>query len=160
MADIKIPFSDGANGPCGERGERGERGKRGHRGHDGETGPTGATGPTGSIGTTGSTGGTGPTGTTGFPPIIAAATVNVGGTFASQTGFASLTHPSTGQYNFQLTNPPVVQANTVVIGMIISGGIAGQITATLVAGGFNMFTYDPAGVLADRFFAVAVYDLT
>jgi hypothetical protein len=44
--------------------------------------------------------------------------------------------------------------------MIISGGIAGQITATLVAGGFNMFTYDPAGVLADRFFAVAVYDLT
>jgi hypothetical protein len=134
MADIKIPFSAGTNGPCGEWGEHGERGERGKRGHCGEIGPTGTTGTTGPAGPAGTPGTTGPT---GFPPVIAAEIVAAAGTFLQQTGRASLTQPAPGEYDFQLINPPVVASNTIPVGMILS----------------NVFTYDASGTRIDRLFS-------
>jgi hypothetical protein len=86
--------------------------------------------------------------------------VNVNGTFLSQAGFASLTHPAVGQYSFQLTNPPIVFNNTIPVATILSGSAGGQITFILTVGGFDIITYNAAGVQTDRLFSVIVFDLT
>lgn len=168
----------------GERGERGERGKRGHRGHrghdghdgrdgsDGSTGPTGftgSTGPTGPTGFTGATGATGPTGPTGFtgptgaaapvgvPQIIAAANVDGDDAFLGiVTGFSGLLHFAVGHYILTVTNPPVDPNNLLAVAMqvTISGG---QISYGFSAGLLQIFTFNAAGVAADRAFSVIVY---
>ena len=180
-----------SNCDCGERGERGKRGKRGHRGHDGHdghdgdtgatgsTGPTGATGPTGpSDGPTGSTGptgatgigATGPTGTTGpsgsFPPIIAAGTVNSGGTFFpfEQTGFdPTITHvPLSGQYTLTFLNPPppLPGVNALVVLLTQAGFVGGQQSFLFAAlNQITVYTFDAAGVPADRIFSITIYSL-
>jgi hypothetical protein len=86
--------------------------------------------------------------------------VNADGTFLSQFGFASLTHPATGEYSFLLTNPPAVTNNTIPTMTILSGGAGGQITFILTIGGLDVITYNAAGVQTDRLFSVVVYDLT
>lgn len=93
-------------------------------------------------------------------PVIAAGLVNVDGTFLSQIGFATLTHPGPGQYSFQLSNPPVIVNNAVPVATILNGSVAGQVTFIIVPGGFDVVTYNAAGVATDRLFSIAVFDLT
>lgn len=104
-------------------------------------------------------------GTTGDPlrialPAIAAGLVNSDGTFLSQSGFASLTHPGAGQYSFLLTSPPVNVNDTIPVATILNASVAGQITFVLTVGGFDVVTYNASGVATDRLFSIVVYDLT
>jgi hypothetical protein len=86
--------------------------------------------------------------------------VNADGTFFSQFGFASLTHPTTGQYNLQLTNPPADLNNVIPVALLLGASSGGQITFILATGGFHMLTYTATGVQIDRIFSVVVFDLT
>jgi hypothetical protein len=86
--------------------------------------------------------------------------VNADGTFLSQFGFASLAHPVAGQYDLQLTNPPAVANNTIPVATILAGSAGGQITFILLIGGFEILTYNAAGVQTDRIFSIVVFDLT
>jgi hypothetical protein len=86
--------------------------------------------------------------------------VNSDGTFLSQSGFASITHPAVGQYSLVLTNPPLVPNNTIPVATILAGSSGGQITFILILNGFDIITYNAAGVQTDRLFSVVVFDVT
>lgn len=154
MSDIKIvdEWKEG-------KGPRGERGERGHRGHDGHDGDDGSTGPTGSTGLTGSTGATGPTGPASFPPIIAAANVNLNGTFGSQTGFTVIAHPSAGHYRLTFANPTFPDINTITL-VALSNALGSQISFinNIGSGIVDVFTFNAAGVATDSDFSIVVYE--
>jgi hypothetical protein len=44
--------------------------------------------------------------------------------------------------------------------MILSAAVGGQITFILTVGGFDVVTYNAAGVQTDRIFSIVVFDLT
>jgi hypothetical protein len=141
MSDIRV-------GPEGARGPRGERGERGERGKTGPAGPAGSTGPIG------------PTGPAGLAPVIAAASVNLDGTFVAQKGFTGSAHPSTGVYTFALANPPINTNNLAVVATL-GGNASGEIV--WLGNGFapiTIQTFDGANALADRLFTIVVYDLS
>jgi hypothetical protein len=147
--------------PICERGPRGPRGSEGPTGPSG--GPTGPTGPSGGpTGPTGPSGGpTGPTGpSSGVAPLIASAQVNSTGTFIAQQGFSGITHVATGQYDLDLSNPPA-DLNDLSVSVTQGGSVGGQQSVL-----FNnpnivtVYTFDAAGVAADRVFLISVYDLT
>jgi len=182
MAEIQIISPPCVDDREGHRGHRGHRGPRGHDGHDGadgatgSTGPTGPTGPTGTgltgltgptgaTGSTGFTGSTGPTGPETFPPIAGAANVNANGTFIEQTGFASSTHPLTGQYVLTLTTPPppLPGNNGLVVLVTQAGAGGGQFSylfdAPSDSGIIRVFVFNAAGTPVDNIFSITVLNL-
>jgi hypothetical protein len=166
MSEIQISnplCEDDCEGERGERGKRGKRGKRGHDGHDGHDGrdgDTGSTGPTGPTGSTGSAGATGATGPGSTPPVIAAANVNSNGTFfGNPHGFSGVTQLGTGQYRLTLSSPPALP-NNISAQLTLAGLVGGQISYLTGPTTIDVFTFNAAGVAADKIFAVAVFDLT
>lgn len=150
----------GKRGRTGATGPTGPTGPEGPEGPEGLDGPTGPTGPDGADGLPGPTGATGPAGEGGVAPLIAAAKVNFTGTFASQRGFTSLSHPSTGNYQFTVTNPP---ANIVdlLAEVTLIGNLASSATVLFTAPNLiDVSTFDATGTLADRNFVITAYDLT
>ena len=160
MADIQFP-----NIPPGgdeDDDERGKRGKRGKRGEDGRAGPLGPTGPTGASGsaTTGATGPSGSTGSTGPAstglPVIAAASVALGGAFVSNSGFAAgITHPGAGVYVLTLAAPP---PDINIIVELTPVGAAFAVVASVVAGVITVNTADRTGTPSDFQFYITVTD--
>ncbi len=170
MADIQFPNvppvfgdDDDDDGERGKRGKRGKRGERGERGHAGPTGPTGPTGPastpgsTGSTGSPGSGGSTGPTGPAAAGlPIIAAASVALGGTYVSSSGFVpGITHPGAGVYVLTLAAPP---PDINIIVELTPVGAAFAVVASVVAGVITVNTADRAGTPSDFQFYITVTD--
>lgn len=144
----------------GKRGRTGPTGPTGSTGSTGPIGPTGPEGPDGFDGPTGPTGSTGPAGEGGVAPLIAAAKVNFTGTFATQSGFTSISHPSTGNYQLTVTNPP---ANIVdlLAEVTVIGNLASTATVLFTAPDLiDVSTFDATGTLADRNFVITAYDLT
>ena len=136
-------MSDAKLGPGSKegRGPRGERGERGHRGHHGSIGPTGATGP-------GSK-----------PPVLAAAIVEAGAVFLSETGFSAAVHVATGHYRLTFTHPPADPNKALSIATLI-GLFGGEISWEIGVGVVDVYTFNPSGVAADESFSIVTYDLS
>lgn len=95
--------------------------------------------------------------------LIAAARIDVAGTFVIQHGFVpgSVVHvPGSGVYSFQLADLPK-NILDVIYNVALVGGPAGMIAATSSApNNVEVRTWNAAGALFDRSFMITAFNLS
>ena len=91
--------------------------------------------------------------------MIAVGLVAADGSFASQSGFVSVSHVSTGRYALTLSNPPADITDVVPVGMVANTTGSQIAFANISSSVFDVYTFDGSGAAADMPFSIAVYGL-